>query len=79
MYQIWKNLNLDSFANMQNKMRTAPLWGVRLRPRLMHDGASVTLRDAVLRHQGEAHEVTARFEKLKSDDKDALIEFLKSL
>ena len=28
----------------QNKVRTAPLWGVRLRPRLMHDGASLTLR-----------------------------------
>jgi CxxC motif-containing protein (DUF1111 family) len=79
MYQIWRNIKPDDFSGTQNRMRTAPLWGVRLRPRLMHDGASVTLREAVLRHRGEANEVTERFEKLKSDDKDALIEFLKSL
>ena len=45
----------------RNKVRTAPLWGVRLRPRLMHDGASLTLRDAILRHREEAGAVTRRF------------------
>src|SRR6267378_2946079 len=80
MYQIqWKNLSLDSFASTQNKMRTAPLWGVRLRPQLMHDGQSVTLRDAILRHLGEATQVTRRFKRLKVNDQKALIEFLKSL
>jgi len=80
MYQIqWKNLSLDSFAGTQNKMRTAPLWGVRLRPQLMHDGQSVTLRDAILRHRGEATKVTRRFKRLKVNDQKALIEFLKSL
>jgi CxxC motif-containing protein (DUF1111 family) len=80
MYQIqWKNLSLESFANTQNKVRTAPLWGVRLRPQLMHDGQSVTLRDAVLRHLGEAEEVTEHFKKLNRNDEEALIEFLRSL
>ena len=80
MYQIqWKNLSLESFASTQNKMRTAPLWGVRLRPQLMHDGQSVTLRDAILRHLGEATKVTRRFKRLKVNDQKALIEFLKSL
>src|SRR5947207_1215834 len=37
VYQVkWKELSLDSIARTQNKVRTAPLWGVRLRPRLMH-------------------------------------------
>lgn len=63
----------------RNKMRTAPLWGVRLRPRLMHDGESLTFLDAVVRHQGEASQVTARFQKLSKADQAALIEFLKSL
>src|SRR5713226_2081990 len=40
-----------------NKMRTAPLWGVRTRTRLMHDGKSLTPHDAILRHAGEAREV----------------------
>ncbi len=80
MYQItWKNLSIESFASTQNKMRTAPLWGVRLRLLLMHDGLSLTFRDAILRHRGEATDVTKRFEKLKKGDQEALIEFLRSL
>jgi CxxC motif-containing protein (DUF1111 family) len=80
MYQIqWKNLSLEGFASTQNKLRTAPLWGLRLRTLLMHDGESVTLRDAISRHLGEARQVTERFRKLKRNDQDALIEFLRSL
>ncbi|MFZ3210742.1 MAG: di-heme oxidoredictase family protein [Terriglobales bacterium] len=60
-------------------MRTAPLWGVRLRTRLMHDGTSLTFPDAILRHRGEALHVTQKFEKLKPKDQEALIDFLKSL
>jgi CxxC motif-containing protein (DUF1111 family) len=69
----------QDIESSRNKMRTAPLWGVRLRPRLMHDGESITLREAIRRHQGEASEASRRFEKLKKDDQDAVIEFLKSL
>jgi CxxC motif-containing protein (DUF1111 family) len=72
-------LSKQDFESSRNKIRTAPLWGVRLRPRLMHDGASLTLRDAILRHQGEATHISQRFEKLKSEDQEAIIEFLKSL
>lgn len=80
MYSItWKNLSLSAFESTANKIRTAPLWGVRLHSRLMHDGASVTLLDAILRHKGEAQQVTEKFEKLKPRDKEALLEFLRSL
>jgi CxxC motif-containing protein (DUF1111 family) len=72
-------LSKQDFESSRNKIRTAPLWGVRLRPRLMHDGASLTLRDAILRHRGEASHVSQQFEKLKRDDQEAIIEFLKSL
>jgi CxxC motif-containing protein (DUF1111 family) len=75
----WKNLSLEAQSSCANKMRTAPLWGVRLQPMLMHDGASLTFRDAILRHRGEASAVTARFEKLSAADQDAVVEFLKSL
>src|SRR3989442_15908642 len=46
---VWREFSIDSVGRTRNKVRTAPLWGVRLRPRLMHDGASLTLRDAILR------------------------------
>ncbi len=63
----------------RNKIRTAPLWGLRLRSRLMHDGASVQLGDAIRRHKGEAEEVTERFSKLTPADEKALLAFLQSL
>ncbi len=72
-------LSKQDFESSRNKIRTAPLWGVRLRPRLMHDGASLTLQDAILRHRGEASHVSQQFEKLKREDQEAIIEFLKSL
>ena len=72
-------LSKQNFESSRNKIRTAPLWGVRLRPRLMHDGSSLTLLDAITRHRGEASHITQQFEKLKRPDQDAIIEFLKSL
>ena len=72
-------LSKQDFESSRNKIRTAPLWGVRLRPRMMHDGASLTFRDAILRHSGEAAHVTKEFEKLKREDQEAIVEFLKSL
>ncbi|MBZ5688878.1 MAG: hypothetical protein LAP86_28040 [Acidobacteriia bacterium] len=63
----------------RNKIRTAPLWGLRVRSRLMHDGASVELGDAILRHRGEAEEVTKHFSKLKPAEKKAVLAFLQSL
>jgi CxxC motif-containing protein (DUF1111 family) len=80
MYQIaWKNFSPNDFQSAQNKIRTAPLWGVRFRNRLMHDGISMTLRDAVLRHRGEAGEVNRRFQRLSQSDQEAILEFLSSL
>jgi CxxC motif-containing protein (DUF1111 family) len=63
----------------RNKIRTAPLWGLRLRSRLMHDGASLRPGDAIIRHKGEAEEVSERFSKLTPTDKSALLAFLQSL
>jgi len=62
-----------------NKVRTAPLWGVRMRPQLMHDGLSLTLMDAILRHSGEAANSITNFQSLSSEEKQQLILFLKSL
>jgi CxxC motif-containing protein (DUF1111 family) len=72
-------LSKQDFESSRNKIRTAPLWGVRLRPRLMHDGASLTFLDAIARHHGEAAHVTEKFEKLKPPEKEALFQFLRSL
>jgi CxxC motif-containing protein (DUF1111 family) len=80
MYQTqWRDFSLEAYQAAANRMRTAPLWGVRMQPLLMHDGASLTFRDAILRHRGEASNVTEHFENLSEADQSAVIEFLKSL
>jgi len=76
---VWREFSIDSVGRTRNKVRTAPLWGVRLRPRLMHDGGSLTLGDAIVRHRGEASDASNRFRKLTQRDQQAIIEFLKSL
>jgi CxxC motif-containing protein (DUF1111 family) len=71
------NLLRDTLC-ARNKVRTAPLWGQRLRSRLMHDGNSVQLNDAI-RRQEESAQVTERFLKRKPSDQKALLAFLQSL
>jgi CxxC motif-containing protein (DUF1111 family) len=62
-----------------NKLRTPPLWGVRTRTRLMHDGESRTFNGAINRHQGEALPVWNNFQALSPSEKSQLLTFLRSL
>src|ERR1700736_3009164 len=80
MYKTqWAKFSVESCRSSANRMRTAPLWGVLFHPMLMHDGASPTFRDAILRHRAEASDVTKRFERLSPADQRAIVEFLRSL
>src|SRR5580693_2528488 len=62
-----------------DKLRTAALWGLRMRPRYMHDLLSLTLEDAIERHRGEAEHVSRRFRELTETEKQELFTFLNSL
>jgi len=62
-----------------NKLRTSPLWGLRTKPRLMHDLLSFTRNDAILRHAGEATQVVNRYRGLNANQKNQLVTFLNSL
>jgi CxxC motif-containing protein (DUF1111 family) len=62
-----------------NKLRTAPLWGLRTKPRFMHDLKSLSLENAIERHKGEAREVERRFDELSPEERAALVTFLNSL
>lgn len=74
-----ENFSFKAIQDAANKVRTAPLWGLRTHARLMHDGESLTLDDAILRHKGEAEEVTEKFKRLSPKDKSDLLSFLNSL
>jgi len=62
-----------------NKVRTPPLWGLRTRDRLLHDGSALTRNDAILRHAGEASGVINSYNGLSLTQKNNLITFLNSL
>jgi uncharacterized integral membrane protein (TIGR00698 family) len=59
--------------------RTTPLVGLGLRPRYLHDGRAVTLRDALLDHGGEAVIVRDRFFSLSEAEQERLYLFLSKL
>src|ERR1700724_3745739 len=71
--QMPRECSPENFEKTRNRVRTAPLWGVRLRSRLMHDGISVTLRDAILRHGGEADQATHGFRRLSPKDQHGVL------
>jgi len=63
----------------RNLVRTAPLWGVRTRNRLLHDGESLTFTEAILRHAGQATASANGFRNLTTTQKQQLVDFLGSL
>jgi CxxC motif-containing protein (DUF1111 family) len=67
------------FAATSRLMRTAPLWALRTRNRLMHDGLSFTKQEAIARHTGQAESVTQKYDALSAADQQKLLTFLDSL
>jgi CxxC motif-containing protein (DUF1111 family) len=67
------------FASTANQIRTAPLWALRTRNRLMHDGLTFTKQEAIRRHGGQAASVTRRYNALTTAQKNQLLAFLDSL
>ncbi len=61
------------------QMRTAPLWGVRTRSLLLHDGRATSLGDAILAHDGQGQRARDRFLRLSAGERFALLQFLRSL
>jgi CxxC motif-containing protein (DUF1111 family) len=67
-------------AGTRNMVRTPPLWGVRTRPELMHDGLSLTFNDAIQRHAGVGGTFARNnFNALSATQRAEVIAFLNSL
>jgi CxxC motif-containing protein (DUF1111 family) len=62
-----------------DEWKTPPLWGVADSAPYFHDGASPTLLDAILRHEGDAIAVTKAYKNLPTPDQQAVVAFLKTL
>ena len=65
--------------------RTPPLWGIGLvetvnrHTYFLHDGRARNLAEAILWHGGEAEAAKEYFRRLSRDDREALLQFLRSL
>src|SRR6266498_1850087 len=62
-----------------NMMRTAPLWGIRARNRLMHQGLNITIFDSIQLHAGQATNARNNFNALTAAQRSDLIAFVLSL
>ena len=68
----------DSVA-VTRRMRTAPLWGLRFRSNLLHDGRATDVAAAVRAHGGQGAASAFAFGQLSTSDRNALIAFVRSL
>ncbi len=59
--------------------RTPPLWGLRHRPRLLHDERATDPASAIGWHDGEAAKAKARFLALPEPERRSILAFLGSL
>ena len=61
------------------ELRTAPLWGLRYRDRLLHDGRATDVEGAVAAHGGEAAAARDAFRSLPEEARRMVKRFLMSL
>ena len=77
--------NRPSYRASGSEWRTPPLWGIGLMPvvnghtRLLHDGRAANIEEAILWHEGEAESSRNAFLNLSKQEREELIQFVKSL
>ena len=72
-------LPTTEYAATAKQIRTPPLWGLRTRNRLMHDGLTFTTHEAIGLHAGQAASVAANYRALREAQRTQLLQFLDSL
>jgi len=67
----------DSVATT-NRIRTAPLWGLHLRNKFLHDGSETTIEGAIRRHGGQATNSRTAFNNLTQGQRDTILAAMRS-
>jgi CxxC motif-containing protein (DUF1111 family) len=68
----------DSVA-VTRRMRTAPLWGIRFRNHLLHDGRTGDVATAIRAHDGQGRASATAFTQLSAGDQHNVVQFVRSL
>jgi CxxC motif-containing protein (DUF1111 family) len=71
--------NFNDTVAVTRRMRTAPLWGIRFRTQLMHDGTAGDIPTAIGKHQGQGSTAAGNFSRLSAAQKNDLVTFVRSL
>ncbi len=66
-------------GTITKEFMTEPLWGVGSTAPYGHDGRSMTLWSAIMRHGGEGQDSQRRFARLSNEEQALLVDFLQSL
>ena len=69
----------DAFFAGNQRFITRKLWGFANVPPFFHHAQFTTIRQAVLAHSGEALASRQKYDALSEHERDAVIEFLKTL
>jgi CxxC motif-containing protein (DUF1111 family) len=70
---------ITSGAAGPTMIRTAPLWGVRAKSRLLHDGRAEDVPTAISLHDGQGKAAAQAFQALSNSDRSDLLNFLGSI
>jgi CxxC motif-containing protein (DUF1111 family) len=62
-----------------SEFRTEPLMGLRFSETFLHDGRATSIEEAIRLHGGEGTASRARFEAMSSEDRNAVLAFLRAL
>jgi CxxC motif-containing protein (DUF1111 family) len=72
-------LNDGDSQTAARRMRTAPLWGISVRNKLLHDGRTTDVGTAIGAHGGEGAAAAQAFSNLGSVSQHDVVEFVRSL
>ena len=85
----YTDMKLWNLGSSEGSFRTAPLWGlghnIDLLSRngrellFMHDGSAKSVDAAIQQHGGDAADVRSRYNGLSGNDKNAIVNFVKTL
>jgi CxxC motif-containing protein (DUF1111 family) len=72
-------LNDGDSAAAARRMRTAPLWGISVRNKLLHDGRTTDISTAIRAHDGQGAAAATAFSALSSTSQHDVVQFVRSL
>jgi CxxC motif-containing protein (DUF1111 family) len=71
-------LNPGDSPAAARRMRTAPLWGIRFRNLLLHDGRTGDIATAIRAHDGQGAAAAAAFRALSPNNQSDLVTFVRA-